>query len=173
MNDSFWMNRLHENPNLLPIALEWEDQLAENLGYQGPSSFVMFWEEIDTNSLNWFDGAFGSQGNVQAWWRWRHERMVRVALRGIRLQADFTEKNAYALLLDRCSQRFYVGRLPVVRELVVQLNEEQGLSQRTRELFDRLHMDPEHPEDFSEEQLMGILEFIDQGGGRPDPGKLH
>lgn len=170
-NNSFFVN-LAEHPDLLPIALEWESGLVQELGYQGHSAYVMFWEDIETNTLRWFDGFVGSYNSLQAWWRWRQDKAIRMALRGINLQADFTE-NSFVLLFDRADGKAYVGRLKKVQGLLERLAEKQQLANSSQALLDGILENLESPELLSEEQVMRVLRLIDAGGARPERNQLH
>ena len=170
-NDSFLIN-LSAHPNLLPIALEWESGLIQQLGYQGDSAYVMFWEDLETNTLRWFDGFTGSYEPLQAWWRWRQDKAIRMALRGINLQADFTE-DAFGLLFDRVEGKAYVGRLNKLRELLGELAEQQQLGSGSQELLNEIMDDLETLGELSEPQIIRVLNVIDSGGVRPGRHRLH
>ena len=170
-NNSLTVN-LAEHPDLLPIALEWESGLVQELGYQGHSAYVMFWEDIETNTLRWFDGFVGSYNSLHAWWRWRQDKAIRMALRGLNFQADFTE-TSFVLLFDRADGKAYVGRLKKVRVLLESLAEKQQLGNMAQALLDGILENLEGPELLSEEQVMRVLKLIDAGGERPERSRLH
>jgi len=171
-NEPLQMKCLAENPDLLRIAMDWEAGLAKRFGYDGHSAFVVFWEDGETDTLRWYDGAFGDAGELETWRDWRARREIRIALRGIPLVADFTER-CYGLLFDRISQRYYVGRLEVLRPLIEQLAAEQGMSVETERLLASLGIDGDQPERLTEQQLVRLLWSINQGGINVPPDQLH
>jgi hypothetical protein len=149
----------------------WKSELIQQLGYYGESAYVMYYLLHKERGLTWFDGVFGAMGNTNAWHQWQTERVIRVALRGINLSQQ-PNGEGYALLFDRIQSMVYVGRIQQMRELMLVLAEEQGLSGGVEQLFAHLGIDAEAPQDIDARKLMELSQAIDCGARRK-PRKLH
>jgi len=153
---------LENHPHLMPIALDIAETLPRELGYEGHSAYVMFHLSSDGKSVAWFDGVFGTIGNISVWHRWVSDRKVRMALRGIIFHQGITD-SSFSLLFDLSTQALYVGELNRVRHLLMDLAQAQANTTTVGQLSMELNVDLEALDTATPEYLDRLFSRLQQG----------